>query len=514
MARILVIWCPDWPVVSQLSDQPADTAMAVLGGDGTVVACSPRAREEGVRRGMRRRDAQARCPELLLRDHDADADARAFEPVLALIESLSSAVAPLRPGLCALAVPARYYGGELESAAVIAEQLVEHGLWDVRCGIADDLFAAEQAARQAPVQEAVIVPSGGAADFLRDLPLAVLEDTAMVDLLRRLGLRTLGDFARLPARDVHTRFGSLGALAHRLARGEDRRLVARREVPPDLVGRAVFEPPLTRGEAIAFSLRTTAESFVADLAGRGQVATAVRIEIAADGALAHERVWRHPRWFSSADLVDRVRWQVQVPGAIGRPVEEVRIVPESVAALGEHAESLFGGGADQQVERGVARVQSLLGPEAVRSAGVQGGRDPRERQLTASWGERPLGIRSSAAPWPGAIPSAPAPSRVLAAPTPAQVVGAGGQSVLVTGRGGLIGEPTRFRPQPEGAWRPVAAWAGPWPVDDLWWDDPPQAGGAPTAARRVARFQVVGVDGSAWLMCVENGHWWTEARYD
>src|SRR5690606_15076723 len=102
---------------------------------------------------------------------------------------------------------------------VIAEQLVEHGLWDVRCGIADDLFAAEQAARQAPVQEAVIVPSGGAADFLRDLPLAVLEDTAMVDLLRRLGLRTLGDFARLPARDVHTRFGSLGALAHRLARG-------------------------------------------------------------------------------------------------------------------------------------------------------------------------------------------------------------------------------------------------------------------------------------------------------
>ena len=25
---------------------------------------------------------------------------------------------------------------------------------------------------------------------------------------------------------------------------------------------------------------------------------------------------------------------------------------------------------------------------------------------------------------------------------------------------------------------------------------------------------LVGVDGSAWLMIVENGHWWTEARYD
>ena len=32
-------------------------------------------------------------------------------------------------------------------------------------------------------------------------------------------------------------------------------------------------------------------------------------------------------------------------------------------------------------------------------------------------------------------------------------------------------------------------------MDELWWD--------PAQARRVARFQVVGVDGSAWLLLVE-----------
>ena len=53
---------------------------------------------------------------------------------------------------------------------------------------------------------------------------------------------------------------------------------------------------------------------------------------------------------------------------------------------------------------------------------------------------------------------------------------------------------------------PIEAWAGPWPIDELWWD--------PARARQVARFQVAGVDGSAWLMVVENGQWWTEARYD
>jgi protein ImuB len=52
----------------------------------------------------------------------------------------------------------------------------------------------------------------------------------------------------------------------------------------------------------------------------------------------------------------------------------------------------------------------------------------------------------------------------------------------------------------------IEAWAGPWPIDELWWE--------PTSARRVARFQMVAVDGSAWLLVVEGDRWWTEARYE
>ena len=81
-----------------------------------------------------------------------------------------------------------------------------------------------------------------------------------------------------------------------------------------------------------------------------------------------------------------------------------------------------------------------------------------------------------------------------------------GRSVAVSDRGLVIGEPTRFRPDPAGPELGVQAWAGPWPIDELWWD--------PDGARQVARFQLVGLDGSAWLMLVEQGEWWTEARYD
>ena len=503
MPRTMVVWCPDWPVMALLADLPAGAPAAVL-DKGQVLACSPSARTEGVRRGMRRRDAQSRCPELTLADHRPEADARAFEEVLVAIEELSPGVAPLRPGLCTLRVPARFYVGEVEAGAVIAERLVALGVWDVRLGVADGLFAAEQAARRALAQDCLVVEPGESAAFLAGLPVETLDAPDLVSLLRRMGLATLGAFAGLAAADVHTRFGSHGELLHRFARGLDPHPVSRRAVPPELEATLTLEPPLELVEPIAFSLRTTAEAFVAGLAAHGLVCTTVRIEVDCDGTLASSRRWLHPRWFSAADVVDRLRWQLQA-GGIAAPVDAVRLVPEVAEPLAEHADSLFGGGPDDRVARGIARVQSMVGHDAVLAAGVQGGRGPADRDLRVPWGERAVGARSTQAPWPGSIPP-PAPATVFAEPQEALVVGAEGQSVVVSGRGAVSCPPDRFRADASAPWQPVASWAGPWPVDEQWWDE--------AAARRIARFQVVGVDGSAWLMVVEDGRWFTEARYD
>jgi protein ImuB len=181
----------------------------------------------------------------------------------------------------------------------------------------------------------------------------------------------------------------------------------------------------------------------------------------------------------------------------------VGVVPDAV-----HADGLWGG-TDERVQRGISRVQGMLGHEAVVRSVLQGGRGPRDRQALVPWGERPTGLRPAGHPWPGSIPP-PAPARVLADPWPAEVVGAAGRPVAVDDRGAVLGEPTRFRPEPSGDWHRVAAWAGPWPVEELWWERPEV--GEP---RRVARFQMVGVDGRAWLMTWESpGSWWTEAAYD
>jgi len=523
----MVVWCPDWSVVAALEEAaaPPRAPAAVLRAN-VVEVCNGPARAEGVRRGQRRRDAQARCPELLLLPANPERDARAFEPVLATVEDLRPGVAALRPGLLAVRAPGSWYGTEEKAAATVSQAVVETGVWDVRTGIADDLFTAEQAARGAASQEWTVVPPGGAPAYLRDLPVTLVADDGprgreLVDLLRRLGLRTLGDLADLPADAVEHRLGDYGAAVRRRARGEDRALFAARTPPPELDADVCFEPPLDSVEAITFSVRTTAERFVTSLAHHQLVATGVRIEAESEGTVCSARTWLHPRHFGARDLVDRVHWQLQsadVGGALrarkesGRvtaPIDRVRFVPEVVEPAAAHGEALWGTAGDDLVERGVARVQGMVGFEAVRRPVLQGGRSPAARQAMVPWGERAVDLRPLDRPWPGRVPG-PAPVRVFATPLAAEVLDDADRDVAVTDRGVVTGEPRRFRAGagaggPALPWQPVTAWAGPWPTDEDWW-----AGGA----GRSARFQVVGADGRAWLLLRSPAGWTLEAAYD
>ena len=51
----------------------------------------------------------------------------------------------------------------------------------------------------------------------------------------------------------------------------------------------------------------------------------------------------------------------------------------------------------------------------------------------------------------------------------------------------------------------VVGWAGPWPLDERWWD--------PRRHRRLARLQVVTADGAAHLVLAEHRSWWVAATY-
>jgi protein ImuB len=371
-------------------------------------------------------------------------------------------------------------------------------------GIADGIFAAEQAARRAASQDCWVIPSGGSATFLAGLSIGVLENAELVTLLRRLGIRSIGDFAALASRDVLTRFGRESALLHRLVRGLDNRPVVSRRPPLDMDQRVSFTPALETVEPIVFSSRQTTEKLVAELAYHGLVCTEIRIEVVTEGGWTGSRVWAHSRWFAASDLIDRIYWQLQGNPA-PEPVFELRLIPESVESLADHGEGLWGSALNENIERGIARLQGMLGPEEVLAPSLQGGRSPRDRQLLSPWGERQPLQRNPKLPWPGSIPP-PAPTRVFTAPMPSVVLSEDRRPVKITSRGLVTAAPAFVSIGTESELMQVDAWAGPWPIDELWWD--------PDQARRVARFQITGVDGSAWLLVVEGDQWWTEARYD
>jgi protein ImuB len=513
VTRAIVLWCPDWPVLAarQALDLPEDAPLALI-DKGLVYACSASARADGVKRGLRLREAQARCPQLETAPYDPVLDARAFEPVLEAIEQITPGVQPVRPGTCVLRArgPARYYGGEEEAAAELLRCLEGLGHPHARVGIADGPYAAEQAARSTGASRVRIIPAGGSPAFLAPLPIAQLGLTDLTPLLRRLGLHTLGDLAALERTDVRERFGERGEHAHDLASGRDGAAVVPRTPPEQLEREIAFEPPLDRVDQVTFAVRATAEQFVAGLTKAGLVCTSLRVEVTDDDGRMSERTWLHPRLFSAADVVDRVRWQLQGAGALdpglASPIAKVLLAPEAVDDIGHHEDGLWGGGADERIHHGLTRVQSMLGHDAVLTAAIGGGRAPAERQVLVPWGDRPVGVARSDRPWPGSLPP-PAPSTVFEVPRPVAVLTADGEPVQVTGRGDVTAPIALFSATgAERDARPVESWAGPWPVRERWWDT--------ARSSAVNRFQVVDAAGTAWLLVLAGSGWFAEARYD
>jgi protein ImuB len=122
---MLCLWCPDWPVVAARRADPALEGEPVVVLDrGFVLAASTEARAEGVRRGLRRREAEARCPGLVSRPVDSAGEARAFEALSRAVEMLAPRLALDRPGLLFVPTrgPSRYFGGDDAFAArILAE---------------------------------------------------------------------------------------------------------------------------------------------------------------------------------------------------------------------------------------------------------------------------------------------------------------------------------------------------------------------------------------------------------
>jgi protein ImuB len=471
-ARILAVWCPDWPEAEEDSDP---------------------------------------------------AEARAFERVVTAVEAFCPVVEVIRPGWCVLGArgPARYFGGEEALARQITDAVTARGP-ACHTGVADGQFAACLAARAAaPGAAAMVVPPGGTRRFLAPYPVHVLASPVLTGQLVRLGLRTLGDFAALPARDVASRFGTGGSAAQRIARGAETRRLAAGAAQADLSATSEFDPPAL-AEPVVFAAKNLADQLLANLAARGLSCVRIRVEVTAGDGREGARLWRHDGLLSALAIAQRVRWQldgwatsasVQYDGADRRDgadrgdegISRLRLVPDQLVRDEGRQLALWGDDlVRDRVERAAMRLQAMLGPESVTHPMLAGGRGPGDRVALVPFGDLREARLAADRPWPARLPP-PAPATVYPAPRPARVVDASGAPVTVTGRAVVSASPDALTTGSE-PWRAITAWAGPWPVTERWWDS--------GQATRRARFQLVTGDGIGWLAAVEQGRWQIEARYD
>lgn len=508
----------DWPAVSAaIAAGLTATAPVAVTLANRVIVCSAAARAAGVRRGLRRREAAARCPQLHVVTADTDRDARHFEAVVVAVDDVVPRAELLRPGLLVLPVRgvARVFGSEQDAGAALVDAVAAA---DVECqtGIADELATAVLAARTGAT-----VPPGGDAQFLAGLSIHQLAAEPalsgpgrdrLVDLLWRLGIRTVGQFAALPRTDVTSRFGMDAVAAHRLARGEAQRGPAGRSPAAELDAVLCCDPPLDRVDAAAFAGRSLAAALHRSLAAAGVGCTRLAVHaVTADGAEL-SRVWRCADPLTEDATADRVRWQLDgwlTRQRLSAPVIRLRLQPVEVVSAAALQLPLWGGAGEEdrlRAGRALVRVQGLLGPTAVQVPVLSGGRGPAERITLTPLGDEPVPQSDPRQPWPGQLPE---PSPTVLLDDPVELLDAEGNPVRVTGRGLFSADPARLIDR--GRADRLHWWAGPWPVDERWWD-PGRGSG------RTARAQVLldrGADpGPALLLCYRQRRWYLEGAYE
>jgi protein ImuB len=296
----------------------------------------------------------------------------------------------------------------------------------------------------------------------------------------------------------------------------------------DLRVTAAVDPPAERVDRAAFIAKSLADTLHAELASRGLACTRVLVVAETDAGDRIERLWRHEGALSAAAVAQRVRWQLEGWLSTGRSlgrctggVNRLELVPDQVMPDDGVQLGFWGGTSDagERAARALARVQALVGAEAVLVPEWRGARAPGEQYRLVPLDGVDLGSRSGPGPepWPGRVP-APSPTVVWSRPRQAELLDAQGRRVGVGGRGLISAPPVRCRTSNHGdaqeGWSEVRAWAGPWCIEERWWDA--------LAHRRRARLQVVLAptgsahpsQGVAHLLTLEDGRWWIEATYD
>ncbi len=370
-ARAACVWLPQLPLRVEVLRRPLlDGRPLVLGGapgERKVVAlCSPEAERAGVRVGLPLREVIPLCRDAVILQPDPVRVAAALEEVLAGLQRVGPSVeVDGERVFLDLRGLKRLYGGDL-AALERAIRAAVPSLLRPRIGVANGKFAASVAARVAPPAGMSVVPARETAAFLATLPVGYLPlAPEALQRLEWLGLRMVGDLARLPFGAVQAQFGPLGARAWRLARGQDDEPIVPCRCDPSVQASLRFDDPLASVEAVGLALDHLLARVFAHPALQGRSVRQVRLRALLWDGTSWERLFTFKEAISTREAARRaVKSKLELPNGLPpAPIEELAL--ELMGLGGEAAKqaSLFSTHAQQlgQIAEAARQLRARYG---------------------------------------------------------------------------------------------------------------------------------------------------------
>ena len=462
MGRIACILVADFPLAALVRANPEleGTLLALSESPSPhveITAVSAQARAAGVRCAMTIAQARALSSRVMVAARSSAAEDSAASALVDVAESISPVVEAGEPGCVWLDLTGmdRIHPDEDELAAEMLRRVRRVGM-EASIGIAANRGIAHLAARCGGIR--VIAP-GLEREFLEWLPLDLVcldadHDNDLDMAFARLGIKRLGDLARLAPGAIGARFGRRGVELMRLAQGGSSRPLAPRQRLENFAEAVELEYGIENLEALSFVIRPMLDRIVERLELRGLAGGDMTITLGLDGHRVDSRrvaVAAASNEARAMLALLNLRLESAPPDAA---IESVRIEVEPRVPRPAQTE-LFAPPAPspEKLQVTIARLAALCGPDKVGMLRPENSHRPEATRLEP--------FNPPPAPWmlPEEKPAKNVVQLVIRAVRPAIEV-----EVLIS-----RGTP-EFMRGPNFGGR-VVSLAGPWRRDGEWWRD-------------------------------------------
>ncbi|MEV4571978.1 DNA polymerase IV [Nonomuraea jabiensis] len=352
-------------------------------GRGVVLSATYEARAHGVHSAMPMSRARRLCPQATIIPPSHGKYSEVSKGVMEIFHTITPLVEPIASDEAFLDVGGarRRLGPPAAIAAMIREQVLDR--YGITCsvGVASSKFVAKLASKQCKPDGLLVVPADQVVDFLHPLPVSALWGVGerTEQSLVRLGIRTVGDLARVPPATLQRELGqAVGGHLAALAWGRDERVVSS-HVPDKSIGNEeTFAADVDDPEVIKRELLRLSERVAARMRKGGHVGRTVSVKLrrADFTTINRSRTLREATdvaqviYATACELFEAAGLQRVRLRLVGVRMENLRPAGEATHQLGLGERETGWREAEQAMDKAIRR----FGPDAVLPASLVRGK--------------------------------------------------------------------------------------------------------------------------------------------